>query len=377
MVAPIHATHDNSNLNLTVSSHGAIGYYDFEENEAVGQGFRWPEGGANHLYVGSLLVSHQPSGAVADVASYLAGHTPDFATVPGSFISLSETGSEQRISASFNDSPMVSPLGLEVDLLSRTLDLPDLENGVILEYQVRNTGATPLSGLRTGLWMDFDMNGTWANDTGGWDAGRSLGYMSDAGGQHAGLMLLSDTAAAYRLSRWNDWSSGGLTDNELLAYMEGGFTQTQSTAADDWQCCLAGPSFTLGPTAVRTAVFALVAGASLQALQQNADELRSWWLETGIDPPAPERPDAFRLVSVQPNPFNPATRIDLDLSRATRVAWAVYDLQGRRVRSRPEGTLPAGQHSLTVDLADAASGAYLLSLSLDGTPRTYRITLLK
>ncbi|MCA9787507.1 MAG: S8 family serine peptidase [Calditrichaeota bacterium] len=377
VVAPIHASHDNSNLNLTVSSHGAIGYYDFEDDQAVGQGFRWPSGGANHLYVGSLLISHQPSGMVADVASYLSGHAPDFAPVPGSLITLSENGAEQRISASFNDSPMASPIGLEIDLVSRSLDMAGVENGVILEYQLRNTGAQTLSGLRAGLWMDFDVNGTWANDTGGWDAARSLGYMTDAGNQHLGVKLLSDPASSYRLCRWNDWSSGGLQDAEILAYVEGGFVQTQSTGADDWQCCLAGPAFSLAPTSVRTVVFALVAGESLQALQQNADELQSWWEATDVVAPEPELPQDFGLVSIRPNPFNPTTRIDLDLSHGTRVAWEVHDLQGRLVHAAGASFLAAGSHSLPVDLAGSASGVYLLTLHLDDESRNYRITLLK
>jgi serine protease len=377
VVAPIHATHDNSNLNLTVSSHAAIGYFDFEENEAVGQGFRWPAAGANHLYVGSLLLAHQPSGTVADVASYLSGHAPDFASVPGSLISLSEVGDEQRISASFNDSPMPVPLGLEVDLLSRTLDRDGLRDAVVLEYQVRNTGDAPLAGVRAGLWMDFDIDGTWANDTGGWDATHALGYATDSGGPFIGLLLLSDEAAGYRHCRWNDWSAGGLQDPELISYLTGGFNQTQGTTADDWQCCLAGPDFALGAGAVRSVVFGLVAGATLEALGQNADELRSWWQETGVDEPPLPRPTGFARVEISPNPFNPATRIDLDLDRGTRVAWTVYDLTGRRLLDSPETLLPAGRHRLPLDLAEAASGVYLLTVFLDGVPRTHRITLLK
>jgi hypothetical protein len=75
---------------------------------------------------------------------------------------------------------------------------------------------------------------------------------------------------------------------------------------------------------------------------------------------------------VSPNPFNPDTRFQVELAQPGSLAWAVYDLQGRRVLAGRRDGLPAGSWSERLALSGLASGLYLLTVeqgSLHGTER--------
>ncbi len=68
----------------------------------------------------------------------------------------------------------------------------------------------------------------------------------------------------------------------------------------------------------------------------------------------PERVD---LAQNYPNPFNPVTTIGFELPAAAEVELAIYDLQGRLVRTLARGIKGAGVHSLVWDARDEAGMA--------------------
>jgi hypothetical protein len=94
------------------------------------------------------------------------------------------------------------------------------------------------------------------------------------------------------------------------------------------------------------------------------------------------RVPAGSLLSVAPNPFNPLTTISFDLARSGRIELAVYDLNGRRVRTIESGYRTAGRQRATWDgRADGgrvlASGVYLLQLRGAGFVESQRVSLIK
>jgi len=88
-------------------------------------------------------------------------------------------------------------------------------------------------------------------------------------------------------------------------------------------------------------------------------------------------PSAFALDQNHPNPFNPITEISFSLPRATSIRLGIYNLQGARVAELLAGELPAGQHAVTWDARDAASGVYFYRLDAPGFSATRRMVLLK
>ncbi len=79
-------------------------------------------------------------------------------------------------------------------------------------------------------------------------------------------------------------------------------------------------------------------------------------------------PYAFRLEQNFPNPFNSATRIHFELSRAQKVNLDVYNIQGARVAQLVNAPLSEGRHSVSWTPRSLAGGIYFLRLeSEEGT----------
>jgi hypothetical protein len=96
--------------------------------------------------------------------------------------------------------------------------------------------------------------------------------------------------------------------------------------------------------------------------------------------------EGCRLGEPYPNPFNPLTRIPLQIGRAGETApvqLSVLDLRGRTVRELLLGPLPGGiEHEFIWDGRDDAgrqvgSGTYLVQLTVAGARQSRLVTLLK
>ncbi len=99
-------------------------------------------------------------------------------------------------------------------------------------------------------------------------------------------------------------------------------------------------------------------------------------------PPDGSLPVATRLVSVQPNPFNPRTHVALETAAAQRVRLAVHDLHGRLVRVLVDAELPRGRHDILWDGLDgegrpAPSGVYMTRLEAGETRQMLKMILVR
>jgi FlgD Ig-like domain/CARDB len=111
----------------------------------------------------------------------------------------------------------------------------------------------------------------------------------------------------------------------------------------------------------------------------------SLWFAPGVsgveDMPA-VLPSATRIVSAAPNPFNPRTKIAFELERDGHCHLALYDLEGRLVRTLISEDRRAGADEVEWDGMDnhgarAASGVYLARLQAADTADLLKVTLMK
>jgi hypothetical protein len=97
-------------------------------------------------------------------------------------------------------------------------------------------------------------------------------------------------------------------------------------------------------------------------------------VEPGLDGTA----STHRLSAASPNPFGERTRFTLALAEAQRVAVALHDLQGRRVRLLHEGPLSAGEpHPFEVDGRGLPSGTYVVAVEGERFRDRLRLTLVR
>lgn len=88
-------------------------------------------------------------------------------------------------------------------------------------------------------------------------------------------------------------------------------------------------------------------------------------------------PDDFMLFQNFPNPFNPATKIQIHLSKSCDVTVKIFDTNGRKVALLIKDKLPAGTFSYDWNAEKLPSGIYLYCLQAGSFVKTKKLILLK
>jgi len=89
-------------------------------------------------------------------------------------------------------------------------------------------------------------------------------------------------------------------------------------------------------------------------------------------------PVDFKIEAAYPNPFNPSTNINFELSEMAIVHVSVFDLRGAELMRIDQGQIEGGSHSILLDLSSQASGVYIYRFEVDGVMRSSaKLLLLK
>jgi len=97
----------------------------------------------------------------------------------------------------------------------------------------------------------------------------------------------------------------------------------------------------------------------------------------GIEPISNEIPNAFKLYTNYPNPFNPITKIKFDIAKNTYAKIQVYDILGRVVETLVNGELKAGRYEVDFDGYSLSSGVYFYKLVTNDFVDTKRMLMIK
>jgi hypothetical protein len=85
----------------------------------------------------------------------------------------------------------------------------------------------------------------------------------------------------------------------------------------------------------------------------------------------------MRLSVAGPNPFNPVTRLQMNLPRGENVTVEVFNLAGQRVAGLVDGWMEAGEHSVQFAADNLPSGIYVVRMNVGAEVLSTKITLLK
>jgi photosystem II stability/assembly factor-like uncharacterized protein len=98
---------------------------------------------------------------------------------------------------------------------------------------------------------------------------------------------------------------------------------------------------------------------------------------SGINISSQETPVENKLYQNYPNPFNPATRLKFDISEASDVKLAVYDMLGRKVSEILNGKLNPGTYEAEWNAEANPSGVYFYRLNAGTFTVTKKMLLIK
>lgn len=85
----------------------------------------------------------------------------------------------------------------------------------------------------------------------------------------------------------------------------------------------------------------------------------------------------FKLNQNFPNPFNPVTSISFTLPKESNVSMSIFDLVGNEVDYLFEGKLGSGNHEISWNASNFASGVYFYSLRAGDKVLTKKMILAK
>jgi glucose/arabinose dehydrogenase len=88
-------------------------------------------------------------------------------------------------------------------------------------------------------------------------------------------------------------------------------------------------------------------------------------------------PEATQLFQNYPNPFNPSTKINFTLNKNSFTKLAVFDLQGKEIKSLISGNLNAGDYSYFFNAQNLPSGIYFYRLEANGKIFSKRLIVIK
>ena len=89
-------------------------------------------------------------------------------------------------------------------------------------------------------------------------------------------------------------------------------------------------------------------------------------------------PNETRLIGNYPNPFNPVTKIEFDLSKESQVSLRVFNLLGEEIATLVSDRLPSGNYTFEwTRPVGLASGVYLYRLDTDNFTKTRKMLLIQ
>jgi hypothetical protein len=67
-------------------------------------------------------------------------------------------------------------------------------------------------------------------------------------------------------------------------------------------------------------------------------------------------------MTLSPNPANESTSIGFGLSQTSRIELAVFNINGKKVKTLLNGERPAGSHQIQINVSDFPNGVYFVVL---------------
>ncbi|MES2386529.1 MAG: S8 family peptidase [Bacteroidota bacterium] len=279
---------NNRNVSTTISSIGRIGYV--RDNATTGLGFRYK--GKSMAYEMGLMTATSAGKLANTVRNAANGYDQDFAYLQTVGPRTPEWSGADALFSIFNDAGAGDQkIGVEISQTSIAPHNAADSNLVIVNYVIKNTNPDTIRNYFIGLFADFDVSSSGAQDHADYDAGLKLGHVHDTqpGGVWAGIAnyKITDSPAFNAIQNNATGSTAtdfgiydGFSDAEKVLALTSGTARTIAPAApanagDVGIVCGAGP-FTIAPNDTISTGFIIIAGQSLESLQASVPAGRSW-----------------------------------------------------------------------------------------------------
>lgn len=267
---PLYRDHDAGNVVLTLTSFGAIGYYDTGKKSNLGSGFIFPKESYSSLFHGSFLVGTGPS-QISDASYGSIYHGAyDWRPVSNGNIDIKKDAVGNQIGfAKYNDIQASNPINILIHQNSYAYSTPPYDDFVIVEYIIENENEDLINDLYAAIYLDWDINSS-LDDEVGYDANLSLGYMYDSNSYYYGVALIYPSmATSFRAIKNEDFVWPGFSDSSKFTFMTEGFQFLKSDMPNDWSQILSIGPYNISVGGEAKTTFAILGGENLEDLKNN------------------------------------------------------------------------------------------------------------
>ncbi len=282
-------THDAGNFKMSVSALGMFGLQaDGLAPRFGGQGYLFGADPTQSLFEGAFLVGTDAVHVSDNARNVFGSPDANFQLDPGGFLTVSKPGAKyhEETRAGFSDALAPNPIGVFIEQRTLADTAADAVNYLIVEYTIHNRSGRIITGLRAGLYFDWDFpwGGNQAvSDSGGYDASVGVGWMKERGqDRYRGLAVMTPPGTtSYRYFDNNPEIYDGFTDDKKWQAMSEGPAIVGPEANGDGSHLIASGPFTIEPDGKATAAFAIIGATSKESMLASANRARREYA-TGI-----------------------------------------------------------------------------------------------
>lgn len=366
----------------TISSNGRVGFSGAEGTN--GLGFIYEN--EQLLFEASLMIGSSPL-KVSNNARNDRGDSDEHFVRKVRVTRLDDKQAAFKGQSEFDDSGNPLRLNLTVKHTQTAYaSVPD-DKYTIAEYEIKNTGASVLSGVFVGLLTDWDVDAS-GRDVTRYDEASRLGlvYPKSGGGLYAGIKLLNQefAPAYYPLSDQivgnPAQSGGGLSIAEKFETLSSGIKalslgESTSNGTDVLFVSGYGP-LTIPVNGSVKLGFAFIAGdnqtdiqASAQAAQKKYDEI----IQPGHIMPS----EGFVLKQNYPNPAINLTIVDFSIPELGNTSIILYNAAGQQIQELVNAKLAKGAYSINIDSSNLEAGIYIYRMKFKGKEKSLKLIVTK
>jgi hypothetical protein len=262
-----------------------------------------------------------------------------------------------------------------------------------LKYTIRNNSPTDVAdSTYVGVFTDWGIM-SWDRNSVAYSAADSILYSFDSSRENSpyvAVVPLGEVSTAFAIRNGNTGSdlNYGLYDahtpEKKMRALKAGRSVTTISNTDISSVVATGP-YHIQPNGYIVVGFALVYGYTLDELKAQIVAARAANLisvtRTGIitsdEEALPEVPVASGITGNYPNPFNPTTELEYEMSKSGNITLAIYNLIGQRVATVFDGYKQSGMHRLTIDASNLGSGVYFVRMTTANGNHVHKMMLIK
>ena len=363
-------------LQSTATGIGRVGYRNGDGTGGLGVVYK----GVSMLYEAALMIG-QNSTTVSNNARSEAT-TPDENFVATKRVAkVNKAGFDFYSEGEFNDAAAVPSQQLLIAHREMAWSQMPNDKFIIVEYKVKNTTATKLTGMHIGLFLDWDIVNSATNKV-LWDSTYKMGVaMSTTAGDPMGAVkLLSHEATAnfygQSYSIPGDPQENGFSIAEKYLTMSSGIVNESlgftGTGLDVQYTIAAGP-YEIDSAAEATVAFAFIAGDSLADLQASAQAAQAKYNQLAVISSVGVNPLLSPMMNLSPNPANQQLELALNFAKPCEAKILIRDQLGRVIQQLQNQHWNAGKTQQTINVAEFNPGIYFVTMQAEGANITQKL----